>query len=152
MNATPVNVHATAVVIGTTGLLFVGPSASGKSAMAHACLSQARSRGIFAALVADDQVLVSTHYGRLVATRPETIRGLIELRGTGIASVPSIRRARLDWAISSGSLSTMERLPAEHERFEVRDGMTLPLLRLPMETQSPFDTMARFVPFLGLLQ
>ena len=31
----PVNVHATAIVIGTTGLLFTGPSGSGKSAIAR---------------------------------------------------------------------------------------------------------------------
>lgn len=150
MSEIPVNVHGTAVVIATTGLLFVGPSGSGKSTLAHACLSEARARGVFAALIADDQVLVSVHQGQIVAKRPETIRGLMELRGTGIASVPSLKRARLHWAVLPGTLSSMDRMPAEEENFEVIDGIRLPLLRIPRETQSPLDVIARFVPFLGL--
>lgn len=144
------NVHGTAVVIATTGLLFVGSSGAGKSMLAHACLSAARARGLFAALVADDQVLVRMHAGRLLATRPETIGGMIELRGTGIASLPSLRRARLDWAVLPGRFADMERLPAAGERFEVLDGAMLPLIRLPAETPCPLDILSRFVPFLGL--
>jgi serine kinase of HPr protein (carbohydrate metabolism regulator) len=150
MRPGPVNIHGTAVVIGTTGLLFVGPSGSGKTMAAMTCLSAARSRGLFAALVADDQVFVSVQGGRLVATRPESIAGLMELRGTGIASLPSIRRARLDRAVLPASLSEMERLPDENEQFEVMDGVLLPLIRLPREVPLPLEWLARFVPFLGL--
>lgn len=144
------NIHGTAVVIATTGLLFVGPSGAGKSMLAHACLSAAAARGLFAALVADDQVLVRLYGGRLIATRPEAIGCLIELRGTGIASLPSLRRARLDWAVLPGRFADMERLPAEQERFEVLNGAMLPLIRLSAETPCPLDILSRFVPFLGL--
>ena len=46
-----VNVHGTAIVIGTAGLLFIGPSGTGKSAVALHCIEAARARGLFAALV-----------------------------------------------------------------------------------------------------
>lgn len=49
MNAPFVNVHGTAIVLGTTGLLITGPSGSGKSALALSCLSEVRHRGRFAA-------------------------------------------------------------------------------------------------------
>ena len=150
MRGEPVNVHGTAVVIATTGLLFIGPSGSGKSMLAHACIASALARGVFAALVSDDQVFVSYRNGRVVATRPDTIKGLIELRGTGIATLPSVRRAKLDWAVLPGSLSEMERLPPEDEGFEVMQDVVLPLLRIPSESPAPLDHLARFVPFLGL--
>ena len=64
MTAAP-NVHGTAIVIGTTGLLFLGPSGTGKSAVALHCIGQARAQGVFAALVSDDQVLLGDAGGRL---------------------------------------------------------------------------------------
>lgn len=150
MSGERVNIHGTAVVIATTGLLFVGPSGSGKSMLAHACIASAHARGIFAALVSDDQVFVLHTNGRIIATRPDTIKGLIELRGTGIANLPSVRRARLDWAVLPGSLSDMERLPPQEEGFEVMENAVLPLIRIPRESPAPLDHLARFVPFLGL--
>ena len=76
-----VNVHATAAVIGTSGFLFVGPSGSGKTMLALSCVAAARHCGLFAALVSDDQVLMSMHNGRAIARRPASIAGLAEIRG-----------------------------------------------------------------------
>ncbi len=53
------NIHATAIVVGKTGLLFSGPSGWGKSMLAFTCMTEARRLGLFTALVADDQVLLS---------------------------------------------------------------------------------------------
>ncbi|MCC0030211.1 MAG: HPr kinase/phosphorylase [Brucellaceae bacterium] len=90
------NIHATALVCGDTGLLLRGPSGSGKSALALRLIGHMRRAGQFAALVADDRVLLRADGGRLVASAPEPIRGLAELRGYGIVSVPTVSQAVID--------------------------------------------------------
>ncbi|KQV35863.1 MULTISPECIES: HPr kinase/phosphatase C-terminal domain-containing protein [unclassified Rhizobium] len=136
------NVHATAVVIESRCLLFIGPSGSGKSSVALACLMAARDHGLFAALVADDQVFVSTVNGRIIARRPSSIAGLAELRGAGIVPVASLQSAVLDYAILPVSPPFKERVPPETERHVLPDGNALPLLRLPlMAGLRPFDTL-----------
>ena len=78
-------VHASAVLIGERAALIRGPAGSGKSRLAWALVDAARS-GIlaYARLVADDRVRIFVASGRLLATPPETIRGLIEMRGLGV--------------------------------------------------------------------
>ena len=49
-------VHATAIVIGETGVLIRGRSGSGKSSLALALVARVRLAGGFAAFVADDRV------------------------------------------------------------------------------------------------
>ena len=81
-------VHASAVLVGERALLIRGPSGSGKSRLAFAVLDAART-GIlsYARLVADDRVKIFTADGRLLVAAPETIRGMIEVRGLGIRRV-----------------------------------------------------------------
>jgi len=78
-------VHASAVLIGERAALIRGPVGSGKSRLAWALVDAARS-GIlaYARLVADDRVRIFVASGRLLAAPPETIRGLIEMRGLGV--------------------------------------------------------------------
>ena len=128
----PANVHGTAIVIGSTGLLFVGPSGAGKSSVALHCIHEARTRGLFAALVSDDQVLVCEEDGRLVARAPESIAGLAEVRGAGIVKVETVEQAVLNRAIRPVTPPFAERLPPEGETFEVLPGCVLPLTRLPL--------------------
>lgn len=126
------NVHGTAIVVGTTGLLFIGRSGSGKSAVVLHCLDEARSRGLFSALVSDDQVLVSVDGGRAIARAPQAIAGLAELRGAGIVRVPAIEAAVLHRAVTLILPPVAERLPPEGETAEILPGLRLPLTRLPL--------------------
>ncbi|AOF88543.1 serine kinase [Sinorhizobium sp. RAC02] len=126
------NVHGTAIVIGTRGYLFVGPSGAGKSAIALHCIAEARARGLFAALVSDDQVLVSEMDGRLVARAPASIAGLAEVRGAGIVKMEAIESAVLERAIRPIEPPFSERLPPEGETVEVLPSLSLPLTRLPL--------------------
>lgn len=75
-------IHATAVAIRGRGVLFVGPSGSGKSDLALRLID----RG--ATLVADDRVVLTRDGDRVLASSPATIAGLIEVRGVGIVAVP----------------------------------------------------------------
>lgn len=92
----PVNLHATALVAGSAGLLIRGRSGSGKSRLALALIDQCHLRGRFAALIADDRVWLSAHGDRLVATAPEPIAGLIEIRGYGPAPLAHEKHAVID--------------------------------------------------------
>lgn len=145
----PANVHATAIVIGTTGLLFTGPSGSGKSAIALHCIEEARARGLFAAMVSDDQVLVSEIGGRLIAHAPKSIAGLAEMRGAGIVTVETIEAAVLHRAIRPMEAPFAERLPPEEERLEVLPSRFLPLTRLPLFSgATAFSTLIAIHPEL----
>jgi serine kinase of HPr protein (carbohydrate metabolism regulator) len=128
----PSNVHGTAVVIGTTGILFVGPSGAGKSAIALHCIVEARARGLFAALVSDDQVFVSDADGHLVARAPATIAGLAEMRGAGIVTIETIEAAVLHRAVRPIEPPFAERLPPDGESVEILPSVFLPLTRLPL--------------------
>ncbi|MGK9053562.1 HPr kinase/phosphorylase [Neorhizobium petrolearium] len=146
MSPDAVNVHGTAVVIGTRGILFTGPSGSGKSMLAFSCIASAKRQGAFAALVADDQVLISGHGGQLLASRPESIAGLIELRGSGIATVESVPAAVLDLAVEVVSLPESDRLPPQDERFSVSGLGGLPLLRIWQGAPDPLAILAALAP------
>lgn len=146
-NAAPVNIHATAIVLGTTGFLFIGPSGSGKSAVALHCIGEARARGLFAALVSDDQVFVSETNGRLIARAPESIAGLAEVRGAGIAAVETIEAAVVTRAIRPIAPPFAERLPPEGETVAVLPSLFLPLTRLPLfPGVSAFSTLVAIHP------
>ena len=138
-----VNIHATSIVIGTTGLLFVGPSGSGKSATALHCIAAARRSGQFAALVSDDRTSITLAGGHPVASAPSTIRGLIEVRGAAVVSVPVIECTLLHYAVRPLRPPFEERIAPEDETFELLPGRTLPLLRLPIaDGLDCFETLA----------
>ena len=122
-------VHATAIIVGQTGLLFLGPSGSGKSRTAFACLAEAATIGWHAALVADDRTRLEVRTGRCIASCPESIGGLIELRGTGIVPFHRIARALIHCAVAPTESSGATRIPAENETLSC-GGAAIPLMRL----------------------
>lgn len=123
------SIHATSIVVGRTGLLFLGPSGSGKTAAAFACLSEATALGWNAALIADDRTILTVHANRCIASCPDSIRGLLELRGTGIVSFRQIDRAVMQCAVVLTEPSSDTRLPSESETFSC-NGASMPLMRL----------------------
>jgi serine kinase of HPr protein (carbohydrate metabolism regulator) len=88
-----INIHATGIVLGGTGVLLRGPSGSGKSLLALELLERQRLRGETGDLVADDRIDLLVEEGRLIMTAPASIAGLIELRGRGIVRRPFVARA-----------------------------------------------------------
>ena len=75
---TEVTLHGTCVAYGQSGLLIIGTSGSGKSALALALM------GMDAILVADDRVIATKVEGVLTAHCPPAIKGMIEARGVGL--------------------------------------------------------------------
>jgi serine kinase of HPr protein (carbohydrate metabolism regulator) len=118
------------------GVLIEGPSGAGKSDLAL------RTLALGARLVADDRVLAWTSEGRLFGRAPETLSGLLEMRGLGIALVEALPYAGIDLIVAcEPDPGAVERLP-EPETAE-RLGVTLPLRRLwPFEPAAPLKLIA----------
>ncbi len=137
------NIHGTAIVVKDKGFLLLGPSGSGKSAAALAIISQAADRRHYAALVADDQVFVSSIGGRIVARSAPSIAGLMEIRGAGIVSAISVSRSILHFAVQLIPKGTGERIPPEHQVRAIGDLGALPLLYLPFPINEPWVVLER---------
>lgn len=124
-----VNLHATALVAGGSGVLVFGRSGAGKSALALSAIDLARLAGRFATLVADDRVWLSVVSGRLVAEAPAAIAGLVEIRGCGPVPCPCEPRAVIDrvvWLVSAADAPRV----ADEAATEVLLGVSLPRLDL----------------------
>lgn len=97
--------HASCVAVAGRGLLILGPSGGGKSALAI------RLVALGADLVSDDRTRVRTEGGALVASCPNpALQGLVEARGLGILRAPFVETVPLTLAIDLGQPET-ERLP-----------------------------------------
>ena len=104
--AHPERVHGTCVVFCGRGLLIRGPSGSGKSDLALRLIDAGGS------LVADDQTEISRVGDTLAANAPESIKGLIEIRGFGLVRMPVAGAVRLD-AVIQCEQGPIERMPEQ---------------------------------------
>lgn len=111
--------HAGCVALEGRGLLILGPSGVGKSALALELMA------FGARLIADDQVLLAAEQGRLIARAPDPISGLIEARGVGLLRAVADQQAELVLAVDLGQREP-ERLPPRR-RFHML-GCDLPLV------------------------
>lgn len=141
-----VNIHGTAITVGTAGLLFLGPSGIGKSSLAFACLASAKQLGLPSALIADDRVLVSRCDGTVIAECPPSIAGLMEIRGTGILRIASIPSGHIHLAVLPVDLATAERLPPENDGIEVVEEVFLPAIRLSTTSINPLAIIMAMHP------
>jgi len=88
------------------GVLVLGPSGSGKSDLALRALDAGFR------LVADDRTCVWASAGRPYGRAPETLFGLLEVRGLDLVRIPALDFCRIDLAVSAAAPgSTPERLP-----------------------------------------
>ncbi|MDW4500532.1 HPr kinase/phosphatase C-terminal domain-containing protein [Sulfitobacter sp. D35] len=111
--------HASCVVFDRKGVLILGPSGSGKSGLAL------RLMALGAQLVADDRTIVARQGDAILATAPDTIRGLIEARGVGLLKAHHVSSIRLALVVDLSRTET-DRLPRAH-RHTVQ-GVELPCL------------------------
>lgn len=98
-------VHATSIEIDGHAILIRGPSGSGKSDLALRLIDGG------AMLVADDQTELSAENGRLFASSPASIAGIMEVRGLGIVRVPHRDRVPVALVIDLIDAKDVERLP-----------------------------------------
>jgi hypothetical protein len=75
--------HASCAVLNDRAVLLRGPSGAGKSDLLLRLLVEAG-----AGLVADDQVLLTCEDAGVIARAPETLGGVVEVRGVGLVRLP----------------------------------------------------------------
>lgn len=99
--------HATCVAFEGKGVLISGQSGSGKSSLALELMA------LGADLISDDRTVIVNVSGRLVASPPVSIAGLIEARGVGILPVQYVKSASVLLSVDMSSVE-IERLPEPH--------------------------------------
>ncbi len=112
-------VHASCVALAGRAVLVLGPSGSGKSALALQLMA------LGCVLVSDDRTVLTLRRGHLCAAAPPAIRGRIEARGVGILSAAAVA-ARVAVAVDLTRAET-ERLPKV--RSVTFLGTDIPLVR-----------------------
>jgi serine kinase of HPr protein (carbohydrate metabolism regulator) len=122
-------VHASCVLVGNRAVLIRGPAGAGKSSLALSLLDAAGARIPFARLVADDRVQLAAVHGRLLASVPAAIAGLLEVHGLGIRRVPHEPEAVVGLVVDLAATDA-ERLPGAHAMATTVLGVALP--RLPI--------------------
>jgi len=127
-------VHATCIAVDGVGVLLRGPSGSGKSDLALRLIDGG------ALLVADDRVRLSlgdgAEAGRLIASAPAAIAGLLEVRGIGPLPAPCLGSAPVALVIDLKPGQEIERMPDPGCCAYL--GQRLPLLQLdPFRPSAP---------------
>jgi serine kinase of HPr protein (carbohydrate metabolism regulator) len=122
------NLHGTAIVIGDRGIFIRGKSGTGKTELALELLRRGAAFGRYARLVADDQVFTSSSGGKLLMTAPDTIAGLVEVRGLGPRVIAWQAQAIIDLVVTLVDPSQAERMP--EPGFATLHSVSLPDLKL----------------------
>jgi HPr kinase/phosphorylase len=117
-----ISIPATAVAVNGKGVLLRGPSGSGKSDLALRLID----RG--AGLIADDIVAAEVISGKVVLTPPDSIAGMLELRGAGLAKFPYSSDVPLALVVDLVRSGDVERMPEPEETSIC--GASVPLMRL----------------------
>lgn len=113
--------HASSVAIGGRAVLLSGPSGAGKSDLALRLID----RG--ATLISDDYTVITWVDGRLEATAPPTITGMMEVRGIGLVDMPRVDFARV--ALMIDLRQDIDRMPGDPEMRSIA-GADVPVVRL----------------------
>lgn len=96
--------HASCVAVEGKGLLILGRSGAGKSALALQLIAMG------ALLVADDRTEIAAEKDHLIARCPSALSGLIEARGVGILHAPTVAEAQVALVVDLDQTETA-RLP-----------------------------------------
>ena len=122
-------IHATCISLYGAGLIIRGPSEAGKSDLALRLID----RG--ARLVADDRVDLLISDNGVIARAPNSLKGLLEVRGLGILDVPFLEVAVVRLVVDLVDSENVPRLP--ERRITDLIGMGVPAVRL-----DPFEASA----------
>ncbi len=126
--------HATTVSLNGEAILIRGASGSGKSSLAlqllESCGTGLQQTVQMAALVADDQTVLKERAGRLFATAPENLAGLLEVRGVGILRLHRVQDVILRLVVDLKPVDLIARLPEPHHMQTQILGVTLPCVAI----------------------
>ncbi len=119
------SIHATAIVIDGCGILLRGGPGSGKSSLALRLIDNpgygADDKLLRAELVADDQVCLTKQENEIFLSPPHSLRGLLEVRGLGIVTMPYCKSAKLCLVVDLCPGGEIPRLPeAQDQEIEIQ--------------------------------
>ena len=115
-------IHASCVRFKNKGLLICGQSGQGKSDLCLRLMEQG------AELIADDQTKLECIDNELIASCPENLQGLLEVRGIGIITTPFLPATKIHLKLSLQSKEKIDRMPESvNENIE---GVQIPVLAL----------------------
>ena len=114
----PQTIHGTCIAWDGRAAIITGTSGSGKSALGLMLM------GMGCSLIADDRVVIARQSDRLLASAPDTIRGLIEARGIGILNAAVSAQADVALIVDLDE--------TEGERLPERRAVTLLGLDIPL--------------------
>ena len=139
-------VHGVAVNIAGTGLLIIGPSGSGKTELALDLVDHCIIRKTEAHLVADDRVILRKDGESWFASAPENLKGLIEVRGSGVHKIVFMAETQLHLGVKLVPEGQSIRMP-DLSPSEIYPSVFLPCLTLP---QRNFAAARAILAHLGL--
>lgn len=122
-------IHASAARVDGAGVLVRGVSGSGKSSLVLALLMADRLTN---RLIGDDRLFLLVDGGRLYASAPGEIAGLMEIRGQGIVRLPFVSPEPIDLIVDLEPPESAPRMPGAAEREASFGGVVLPRLILPI--------------------
>jgi serine kinase of HPr protein (carbohydrate metabolism regulator) len=126
--------HACALEIHQKGILIKGVSGSGKTSLCLGLLEQAERRQIGCFFITDDQALISFKSGKIFASAPESIQGLVEIRGYGIIPYSNKTRTEISLVVELVDDATVERMP-DTTTIELENTI-VPYLKVPIRHEN----------------
>ena len=123
-------VHASCVALEGKGVLLRGAPGAGKSDLALRLIEGG------AALVADDQVALTSSGEALLASPPARIAGLLEVRGIGIVSTDFLTQCPVHLVVDLVQPDSVERMP-EAATVDLCGHRIAHILLAPFEASTP---------------
>ena len=132
--------HAASLVIGRVGILIRGATGSGKSLLQRHLRQVADQNGLYAALISDDYVRLSSsarvggNPPSLIAFAPVATRRLQEVRGFGVTEISRthhLSRAVMHLLVDLTNEEEMARMPAQDEAQIELQAVRIDHLRAP---------------------
>lgn len=131
---TVLNHHACALEINETGILIKGASGSGKTSLMLGLLERATLENMNAFMITDDQVFLKREHNSLIASAPQAIAGMVELRGYGIMEKCHKPSSNLDLVVEITEDKRIDRMP--EKKYYIFEGLKLPMLEVPLRHEN----------------
>jgi HPr kinase/phosphorylase len=133
-------VHATTISLNGTAVMLRGGSGSGKSDLALQILETSGTgltgQIITTALVADDQTVLLRQGQVILASAPDSIKDLLEVRGQGVLDVKAVQNVPLVLVVDLKPFARIERLPQPEDLQTYILGLSVPLISIDPTTPS----------------
>jgi HPr kinase/phosphorylase len=132
--ADTLRLHGTTISLDGTAVLIRGAAGTGKSDLALQILEAPGTgltgHAITTTLVADDQTILRRDGNIILASCPETIAGLLEVRGQDVIVVDCVQNVPLVLVVDLRPFAQIERLPQPEDMQTQILGISIPVIAI----------------------